>query len=659
MKTNTVALMRAGAVALFAGSTLLASPEQKGATPFTRDANKKVLQELNFADRQDYEDASRGLIKAYAMPTKDASGKVLHNITAFDFIKADPAPDTVNPSLWRVAQLNIKNGLFKVVDGVYQVRGIDISNMTIIEGKEGLILIDPLVVPETAAAGLKLYYENVEQPKSGKRPVKAVIYSHSHADHFGGVRGVIDEKDVKAGKVAVLAPEGFMEEAISENIYAGSAMGMRTTYMYGGLLSHDDKGGVGCGLGMVMAFGSVTIIQPNDIIRKTGETRKIDGVDIEFLMAPGTEAPAEMIMYFPQFKALCAAEDATHTQHNLYTLRGAKVRDSSKWWKALEQMLELYGDKAEVLFIQHHWPRWGNASIKTFLENQRDGYKYIHDQTLNLMNKGYTPIEIAEQIKLPPEIDKQWYMRGYYGSLNHNSKAVYQYYLGWYDSNPANLYPLPPAEVAKRYVAAMGGADAAIKTAKDAYDKGDYRWVAELLKHVVFADPTNQAARHLQADAFEQLGYQAECGTWRNEFLTGAYELRHNQTLKNLGTLVSVDMLSNLTEEMLFDYAGITLNSERSAGKNLRFNWISPEGQKYGFWIENSVLMYRKDKLFEKPDAVIKTAKLPFSLLLMNVTPLEKAIQGKSVTVEGNQKAVVELLGCLDKFTSSFNIVTP
>ncbi len=648
----------AGLTVLLATGSLYAAVPQKDATQFTKDANKKVHQELNFADRQDYEDASRGLIKAYAIPTKTADGKIVGNVTAFDFLKEDTVPDTVNPSLWRVGQLNIKNGLFKVVDGIYQIRGIDLSNMTILETKTGLVLIDPLVATETAAAGLQLYYENVEQPKSGKRPVKAVIYSHSHIDHFAGVRGVIDEKDVNAGKVAVLAPEGFMEEAVSENVYAGNAMSRRGVYMYGATLPLDPKGAVGSGLGGVLSAGTVTIIAPTDLIRKTGETRNIDGLDIEFLMAPGTEAPAEMIMYFPQAKALCAAEDATHTLHNLYTLRGAKVRDASKWWKALEQMIELYGDRTEVLFVQHHWPRWGKANINTFLANQRDGYKYLHDQTLNMINKGYTPIEIAEQIKFPEAIDKQWYMRGYYGSVNHNAKAVYQHYIGWYDGNPANLYPLPPADVAKLYVEAMGGVDAMMKTAQAAYEKGNYRWVAELLKHAVFAEPENQAARNLQADALEQLGYQAECGPWRNEFLTGAHELRNGVT-PNPNIVVSIDMIANLTEEMLFDFAGITLDAQKAAGKSLKFNWVASDGQTYGFWVENSVLMYRKGKAVDSPDATIKAPKLQFTMLMMKALPLQKALQSKDVVIEGREAAVTELINCFDTFERNFNIVTP
>lgn len=633
--------------------------EPKDASRYTREYNQQVRQSLNFDDKQDYEDVNRGFIATIADPRiRDKEGRVVFDTTAFDFVKNTEAPDTVNPSLWRIAQLNARNGLFKVTDGIYQIRSFDLSNMTIIEGKEGIILIDPLISTETAKAGLDLYYEKIEQPSTGKRPVKAVIYSHSHIDHFGGVKGVTSDEDVQSGKTQVLGPIGFLEEAVSENVYAGNAMGRRATYMYAIPLEKGPKGNVGAGLGTAGSSGSVTIIPPTDIIKETGEKRTIDGVEIEFMMALDTEAPTEMLMYFPQKRTLCAAEDATHTMHNLYTLRGAKVRDASKWWKALDLAIRRYGDKTDILFAQHHWPRWGKESINKFLANQRDGYKYMHDQTLNLINKGHTPVEIAEMIKLPAEIDKQWYMRGYYGTLNHNVKAIYQRYIGWYDSHPANLHPLPPVEVAKRYVELAGGADNAIAHAQKAFDKGDYRWAAEVLKHVVFADPSNQKARDLAADAFEQLGYQAESGSWRSEFLVGAYEMR-NGILKTPIDIVSLDMLSNLTPEMLFDYMGITLNGPKAEGKTLKFNWINPKGDSYGFWLENGVLMYGKDKKVEHPDATIKGYKLPFTLVMMKAEKLQDAIDKKQIEVEGNAEAIEELLGYFDDFDKNFNIIEP
>lgn len=635
--------------------------QPKEATRHTIEYNRKFAGQhgLDFQDKQDFQDAERGFIATIKDPQiKNKEGRTVYDASSFDFTRDKPAPDTVNPSLWRVSQLNAKHGLFKVTDGIYQIRGFDLSNMTIIEGKEGLIIIDPLISEETARAGLELYYQEVKQPETGKRPVKAVIYSHSHVDHFGGVKGVATEEDVASGKTRILGPAEFMKEAVSENVYAGNAMGRRSTYMYAAPFNKDPKGTVGSGLGTASSSGTITVIPPTDTIKKTGETRTIDGVDMEFMMAQGTEAPSEMLMYFPQFKALCNSEDATHTMHNLYTLRGAQVRDASKWWKVLDEAIQRYGDKTEILFAQHHWPKWGKERISKFLANERDGYKYMHDRTLNLINKGYTPVEIAEMIKLPAELDKQWYFRGYYGTLNHNAKAIYQRYMGWYDGNPANLYALPPVEAAKRYVELAGGAGKMIDNAQKAFDKGDYRWTAEVLKHVVFADPQNRKARNLAADALEQLGYQAESGPWRNEFLVGAYELR-NGLLKNPLDLVSTDILSNLTPEMLFDYMGISLNGEKAKDQSLSFNWVDEEGKQHGFWIENEVLMYREGKPVDHPDAVITSDKLHFTLVVMQAVPLKEALDKGMLKIEGNADKFNDLLGCLDKFNVNFNIIEP
>lgn len=660
MKTNgfTVILMSL----LTAGNTVFAGDEPpKDATQHTIEYNKNFLKAngLDSNDRQDFQDATRGFIATLNDPLiKKATGQVVFDASSLDFAKAKPAPATVNPSLWRLAALNAENGLFKVMDGIYQIRGLDLSNMTIIEGKEGLILIDPLISTETAAAGLALYYREVPQPSTGKRPVKAVIYTHSHVDHFGGVKGVTSAQDVASGKTQILAPQGFLEEAVSENVYVGNAMARRAVYMYAALLGKGVKGSVGAGLGPSSSEGSVTIIPPTDIITKTGETRTIDGVEMEFMMAPETEAPAEMLLYLPQFKALCSAEDATHTMHNLYTLRGAKVRNAVNWWKSLDETLLRYGDKTEVLFAQHHWPKWGKENICRFLSKERNGYKYMHDQTLNLVNKGYTPVEIAEMIKMPAEINKEWCFRGYYGTLNHNAKAIYQRYMGWYDGNPANLYALPPVEAAKRYVELAGGVDNMIANARKAFEKGDYRWSAEVLKHVIFADPQNSEARKLAADALEQLGYQAEAGPWRNEFLVGAYELR-NGLLKNQQNLVSKDMLANLTPQMLFDFMGISLNAEKAKGKKLSFNWIDPNGKPYGFWLEDEVLLYREGKAVEQPDAIITTDRLNFVLIAMRLSPLKDALRKNKVTVKGDADKLQELFDCMDQFRGDFNIVTP
>ena len=634
--------------------TALGAVEPKDASEITKQMNASVLKDLPFADKQDFEDAKKGFIATLTpMTIKDAKGKISWDLTSYDFIKGE-APDTVNPSLWRISQLNLNNGLFQVTERVYQIRGFDLSNMTIIEGDTGLIIIDPLVTTEVAKAGLDLYYAN--RPK---KPVVAVIYTHSHADHYGGVKGVTNDEDVKSGKVKILAPDGFLDEAVSENVLAGTAMNRRTLYQYGAMLPRSAKGQMDAGLGKTTSFGTFTLIPPTDTITKTGEKRTVDGVEMEFQMAPGTEAPSEMLIWFPQFKLLNAAEDATHTLHNLYTLRGAQVRNAANWWKTLNQVINSYGGKVEVVLAQHHWPMWGQQRIVEFISDQRDMFKYIHDQSLNLANKGLTMTEIAEQLELPDSTGKQWHNRGYYGSVNHNAKAVYQRYLGWYDSNPANLHPLPPVEAGKKYVEFMGGAEVIMNKAKESIAKGDYRWAAEVLKHVVFADPDNQAARNLQADALEQLGYQTENPTWRNEYLMGAFELRNG--VPNLPAIntSSPDMVAAMSPDLLLDYMGVRINGPKATGKHLRINWKQPEGQTYAIELRNGVLIYTADKSFDNADATLTVDKLGFAGLMMGGATLDKEVAGGKAKLDGGADKVNELLGLLDTFPGMFNIVTP
>ncbi len=638
--------------------SIYAAEQPKEATSYTKEKNEQVLKDLPFSETKDFEDAKKGFVATLpklVIPSSD--GHNVWDITSYDFLNGKSAPFTVNPSLWRIAQINNMNGLFKVTDRVYQVRGFDISNMTIVEGNTGLIITDPIMSAETAKAALDLYYQN--RPK---KPIVAVIYSHSHGDHYGGVRGVITDEDVKSGKVKVYAPEGFLEEAVSENVYAGNAMGRRALYMYGALLPRGEKGQVDGGLGKTTSVGSVGLIAPTDIISKNIETKTIDGVQIEFRLVPGTEAPSEMIMYYPQFKLLNTAEDATHTLHNLYTLRGAQVRDAAKWWKAIDTMLGAYGDKVEIVIAQHHWPKWGNKDINTYLAKQRDAYKYIHDQTLNLANKGYTMNEIAEMIKLPDVLEQEWSLRGYYGSVNHDAKAVYQRYLGWYDSNPANLNPLPPEEAAKKYVEVMGGSKSVIKKAKEYYKKGEYRWVAELMNRVVFAEPDNQEAKNLAADALEQLGYQAENATWRNEYLMGAYELRNGKVKLPAGIGADTpDTIRAMTVDMFLDYMGIRLNGEKAKNTSLTMNWDIPDiKSKYTVTMENSVLVYRKvDSFKNSSDVTLTLSKESLNNILIKQSTLDKEIQNGSAKIEGNTEKFKEALTFFDTFTPDFNIVTP
>ena len=456
--------------------------------------------------------------------------------------------------------LTTKQGLYEVVPGIYQVRGLDISNISFVEGDTGVIVIDPLVSTEVAAAAMQLY-----RTHRGDRPVVAVIYTHSHVDHFGGVLGVTSQADVDAGKVAVLAPEGFTEHAVQENVYAGTAMARRATYMYGSRLARGPQGHVGCGLGQAPSLGEIALIVPTVDIRSTGETHTIDGIEIEFQMAPGTEAPAEMHFYFPRFRALCMAENATHNLHNLLTLRGALVRDPHAWSGYLTEAIDSFADRADVVFASHHWPTWGRERVVEFLSLQRDLYAYLHDQTLRLLNQGHTGSEIAETLQMPPALDKAWHTHGYYGSVSHNVKGVYQRYMGWFDGNPARLWPHPPEALAGRYVDAMGGIDRVVELAQQAFESGDFRWAATLLDHAVFADSDHAGARRLLADTLEQLAFGAENATWRNFFLSGATELRDG----NFGTAAqtsSPSLLSQLTPEQIFDGLAISVNGPRCVG---------------------------------------------------------------------------------------------
>lgn len=632
----------------------------KPAEPTTKDAHDRLLPVLPFSDTEDFASANKGFIAP--LPDgqiRDAKGNVIWDMKGYRFLSSEQAPDTVNPSLWRQERLNNIAGLFEVTPGFHQVRGFDLSNMTIIEGKTGLIVIDPLISAETAAAGLKLYHDKVN-PK----PVVAVIYSHSHVDHYGGVKGVVSDDDVKAGKVKVYAPAGFLEHAVIENVYAGTAMSRRATYMYGALLPKSPEGQVGTGLGKTISVGTITLIPPTNIIGADGqpvETATIDGVEVEFQLTPGTEAPAEMNMYFPAQRALCAAENATHTLHNILTIRGAQVRDPGKWAKYLDAALVRYGDRTDVVFAQHHWPTWGGDKIRAFLADQRDMYQYINDQTLRLMNEGLTPMEIAESLKsLPPGLASKWYDRDYYGSMSHNVRAVYQRYLGFYDGNPAHLNPLPPVAAGKKYVEFMGGADRVIAKARESFKKGEYRWVAEVMNHVVFADPGNKEARELEADALEQMGYQTENGTWRNAMLTGAFELR-NGVPEDDTTSASADTIKALTLDMYFDYMGIRLNGPKAANlPETTLNWnFTDTGQRYALILRNGALTHRAGVQLPNATATIELPRATLDDVTLGRATVAEAIQAGDIKITGDPQALQQVLGLMDQFKPTFNIVTP
>jgi len=618
-------------------------------------SNAAVLKQLPFSDRTDFESISKGLIAPFKGQIKDASGKVIWDVQAYDFLAKDQAPESVNPSLWRLAQLNAHAGLFEVSPKLYQVRGLDLANMTIIEGDDGLIIIDPLTMAETAKAALDLYYAN--RPH---KPVVAVIYSHTHVDHFGGVRGVIDEADVKAGKVKVFAPAGFMEHVMSENVMAGNAMSRRAQYQFGSLLPRGENGQVDAGLGKSSPTGgTVTLIPPTDLIAKELETRTIAGIQFEFQLTPGTEAPAEMNMYLPELKALCMAENATQMMHNVLTPRGAQVRDAKAWSQYLDDSLARYGDKADVLFAQHNWPTWGGERIRTFLADQRDMYAFLNDRTLHLLNQGLTPQEIADTItKLPGSLDQKWYTRGYYGSLSFNTRAVYQRYMGFYDGNPANLNPLPPVDTAKRTVEAMGGGAAVLDKMRKAMASGDYRWAAQLGNQLLFAEPDNAEAHKAQAETLEQLGYQSENATWRNMYLTGAMELR-NGVPPHAGTSVSVDMVRAMSPEMFFDYLAVRLDSDKAVSHDLTLNWTFDDLQKdFNLTLRNGVLTHRAG-LNPAADASVSLSKDTLEKISLKQLDFPTAMQKGLIKLQGNGKKLGELMGSLDTFGPQFNIVTP
>ena len=596
---------------------------------------------LDYGSRQDSEDVERGFIGTLADPLiRNRQAGMVWDASAYDFVTGD-APSTVNPSLWRQGQLCAKHGLFEVVPGIYQARGLDISNASFIEGDAGVIVIDPLMSVETAAAALALYREH-----RGNRAVAAVIHTHSHADHYAGVAGVAD------ADTPIYAPAGFLDHSVSENVYAGAAMSRRAAYMYASDLGASPTGQLGIGLGMATSMGTMSLMAPTVDITHTGQEEVIDGVRIVFQVTPGTEAPAEMNFYFPDFKAACMAENATHTLHNLLTLRGAEVRDPRGWSRYLNESIALWGDDVEVVFASHHWPTWGNQRIITFLGEQRDLYAYLHDQTLRRMNKGEVGIEIAEDFVLPPAIDAAWNARGYYGSVSHNVKAIYQRYLGWFDGNPAHLWEYPPAEEGARIVALAGGADKAVEAARTAFGDGDYRWAATLASHVVFAEPNDDAAKTLLADTLEQLGFGAENATWRNFYLRGASELRGHLAAPPPDT-ASPSVLSALTIEQMFDSLGVRIDGPRAWEAAVDIDFVFTDlSRTYHVALSNGALIHADKRIGSDAAPLVLTLTKPELLEVLSTGP-------QSVAHEGDLAQFGTLVGLLDSVDHQFPIVTP
>lgn len=620
----------------------------------TRRNQRAVADTLPLDDRASFADAERGLLASdSAVVIRGAAGQRIWDTTEYAY-QVGEAPPSVNPSLWRQAQLNNIHGLFEVTEGVYQVRGYDLSNMSIIRGATGWIIVDPLTSRETAAAALALARRHL-----GEAPIRAVILTHSHIDHFGGIQSIITPEDITTGRVRVIAPAHFVEEATSENVLAGIAMSRRATFMYGSNLERSPFGHVDSGLGKEPARGTFGVLPPTDIVDRTPQAMEIDGVRFVFQYAPESEAPAELLFYLPDLKVLCGAELVSHTMHNLYTLRGAKVRDALKWSGYIDEAMELFGD-AEIVFASHHWPTWGNAAVMRYLSAQRDTYKFIHDQTLRLANAGLTPREIAERIELPESLRREFASRGYYGTVKHNAKGVYQWYFGWYDGNPAHLDPLPPVAEAVKYVEYMGGAAAVLEKARASYDAGDYRWVATVLNHVVFADPDNRGARELLAKTYDQLGYQAESAPWRDVYLTAALELRQGPDRSPTDLAAAGELLRHMPVERFFDSMAARLDGTKAAKNDLTVNFTFTDlGQSFVVRVANGVLTYRRGEPNEAADAGMRLTRGFWLRMVVGDASLREMLFSDELEVTGSRLKLLSFFSLLDQPEGNFPIVTP
>jgi alkyl sulfatase BDS1-like metallo-beta-lactamase superfamily hydrolase len=627
----------------------------KPATDATRRALAAAAADLP-PENADAENAARGFIGGPdSLVIPDPDGGVAWGMDAYDFVRdgGDQAPDTVHPSLWRHARIDTRPGLYEVADGVLQVRGYDVSNMTLVEGERGVVVIDPLISIECARAALDLYFEH-----RGERPVTGLMYSHSHADHFGGVRGILERVE---GEIPIWAPERFLIEAVSENVLAGNAMIRRGGFMFGNFLVPGPQGQVGSGIGWTTSDGTFSLTPPTDEVVRTGQWVELDGVRFVFQLVPETEAPAELNFHLPEKRALYVAEIATHTHHNVLTLRGAQVRDALGWSKYLNEAIELFGAESDVVFHGHHWPTWGQAELVEFLKAHRDLYRYIHDQTLRLMNKGLTPTEIAAEVELPPSARRHWSCRGYYGTVSHNVRAVYQRYLGFFDGVPAHLDPVPPAEAAHGYVELAGGFDAMLAKATEAFERGDYRWAAELGHHLVFADPASAEAKELEADALEQLGYQSESAIWRNYYLTGALELREGVKETREVIAAGADVARNLPVDMVFDAMGSRLNGPRADGKKLVVNWeFTDLGEQWVMTVENAALSTVSGRLDSDADVTIRLTRGALDALILGGPGAAAAkYLRREIKLSGNRRKLGELMSLFDDPKLGFDIVTP
>ncbi|MFQ3191582.1 MAG: alkyl sulfatase BDS1-like metallo-beta-lactamase superfamily hydrolase [Paraglaciecola sp.] len=644
-------------LALLAGCEQIQySTDAKPASTITQEQQALVRESLPFDDTLDFELSEKGLIKRpEQLEILDDNGKVVWELGNYDFLTSNTYHNTINPSLERQARLNMSYGLYQVTDRIYQVRGYDLSNISFIKGDTGWIIFDPLLTPATSKAAFALVTQEL-----GAFPVKAVVYSHAHADHFGGVKGVVSQAQVDSGAVQIVAPKDFMEHAIKENILAGNAMTRRASYQYGSVLEKSPTGQVDAAIGKGLSSGYIGLIAPTKIIQEDIETLIIDGITMVMQNTPSTESPAEMNTYFPQFKTLWMAENVTGTLHNVYTLRGAEVRDALGWSKFINHVIFGFAKDAEVMFASHSWPRWGNKYLIEVLEKQRDMYGFLHDRTLNLANKGVTINEIHNELNVPDALSKHWYNRGYHGSYSHNVRGIINKYLGFFDMNPANLDKLSPTDSAPRYLKAMGGADNVLSLAQQAFDKGEYRWGAELLNNLIFAMPTNTQALLLQADIFEQMGYQAESAGWRNTYLSGAWELRNGVSNNEASTQAGPEMIQAMSSEMLFNLLGVKLNIAKALNKALKINIIIPDRQeKFALELKNSHLNNIQAQQFEDPIVTVTINRRDLDQVLMKTKTFKQLIASNQITFDGDANAFFGLMQMMEDFPFWFNIATP
>tara|TARA_B100001123_G_scaffold182508_1_gene208933 strand:+ start:7452 stop:9374 length:1923 start_codon:yes stop_codon:yes gene_type:complete len=634
--------------------------QPKKATEFTKRSNSDFAESLPIDDGTDANNVAKGFIATRENPIieklePNAWQPISWDLSKSNFVQGE-APETVNPSLWRQAGLNAQHGLYEICEDFYQVRGFDTSNATFIRGKTGWVVIDPLTTAETAAAAYELVTEHL-----GFREISAVIYTHSHLDHYGGILGMVNRSRIEEENIPIVAPEGFLSEAVAENVIAAPVMGRRATYQFGMLLPWNEQGHVDQGLGKGIPTGSSALVPPTIEITETGQELTLDGVKIEFQLTPESEAPAEMHFFFPEYKALCMAENCSGTMHNILTLRGALVRDSLQWSKYIDEALDRWGDSADLVFASHGWPHWGKDAVKGYLIRQRDLYRWLHDQAMRLANLGYTPNEIAAEVTLPPGLWNDFMCHGYYGTVSHNVRAVYQRYIGFYDGHPSSLDPYTPIEAGKRYVDFMGGIDELLEKAKNAFDKGDYKWVAEVLRHAVFTDPDNDEVRLLQADAFEQLAYQAESGPWRDIYLTGAQELRNGSIDVPVLQRPRLEVAKGMTLGQIFDFLAVKVDGNSAIELSpMTVNWVFKGTDEIAsLELSNGALHSKTGSPIKSADIKINSSRDVLEELIATEYSISTALEEERLNIEGDVEKFLKFWETLTNFPLFWPIIEP